>query len=272
MIKREFCSAEGAKAVGFSHGDFGFVVKPFDNPAGELLARAEIVEQQLAMGTHGAGKLLHRLNSRAHGLRAPLIEELAGPDGRVVIPEALERFLQQVRPDTREVVAHQVTQFKALPVGQVLRAFEQAPARMLEQRLVALLRHAARLGGSHIIEREVHLGDDVEAVPDIERGGAVLLDELQVGLPHIRADELDLLTEFFADESKNLREALLGALLADPQQPLATGFDLIDERQILMAAAILELVHADSTDLIEATVLQAPLHDILDGVEDLLPG
>ena len=44
MIEREFQDAEGAKAIGSSHGDFGFVVEPFDDTAGELLFCLEVVE------------------------------------------------------------------------------------------------------------------------------------------------------------------------------------------------------------------------------------
>ena len=49
MIEGEFENAEGAEAVGFSHGDFGFVVQALDDAAGKLLLRAEIVEDELAM-------------------------------------------------------------------------------------------------------------------------------------------------------------------------------------------------------------------------------
>ena len=44
MIEGEFKDTEGAKAIGSSHGDFGFVVQPLDYAAGELFASTEIVE------------------------------------------------------------------------------------------------------------------------------------------------------------------------------------------------------------------------------------
>src|SRR5690606_9256091 len=138
MIEREFCGPEGSKAVGFSHTDFGFVVEPFDNAAGELLAGPEVIEQEFAMVAHGTSELLHRRDSRAHGLGAPLIEELSGPSRRIVLPELLELLLEQVGAHALQVVAHQLAELQALPVGGVLGALEQAPSRSLEQRLVAL--------------------------------------------------------------------------------------------------------------------------------------
>ena len=80
-MKREFQDAEGAKAIGSSHGDFGFVVEPFDDAAGELLLGFEVVEQQGAMSAQGAGDFLHGLDAGAHGLIAPEIQEVAGPGG-----------------------------------------------------------------------------------------------------------------------------------------------------------------------------------------------
>ncbi|MDT0497721.1 hypothetical protein RM530_10140 [Algiphilus sp. W345] len=61
----------------------------------------------------------------------------------------------------------------------------------LEHRLIAIAGHAPGLGGAHIVDGQIHLGDDVEAVGDIQRPGAVLGDQLEAGLPHVRADELD---------------------------------------------------------------------------------
>ncbi|MDT0497722.1 hypothetical protein RM530_10145 [Algiphilus sp. W345] len=81
MIEDDFGGSEGGETAGFSHGDFAFVVEAFGNPAGELFSGTEIVEQQLAVSTQGADEFLHGLDARAHGLGAPLIEELAGPGG-----------------------------------------------------------------------------------------------------------------------------------------------------------------------------------------------
>ena len=51
MLKSKFEDSEGPEAVRSSHGDLGFVVEPFDNTAGELLMRLEVIEDELAMLT-----------------------------------------------------------------------------------------------------------------------------------------------------------------------------------------------------------------------------
>ena len=79
MIKSQFRDFEGAKARGFSHSDFGLVVQPLDDNAGERLAGAEIVEQEFAKRAQGAGEFLQWIDARAQHLGAPLVQELAGP-------------------------------------------------------------------------------------------------------------------------------------------------------------------------------------------------
>ena len=63
VIQGEFSDSEGAKALGFFHGHFDFVVQALDNATGELLFRAEVVEDQFAVAAQGLGHLLHRLNA-----------------------------------------------------------------------------------------------------------------------------------------------------------------------------------------------------------------
>ncbi len=98
----------GWEAVGFFHGDFGLVVQPLYHATGNELLIPEIVEDQLPVLTEGACGLLHWLDAGPHRLATPLIEELAGPGGRVVAPELLEGFLAKVSPDGFQVVAEQI--------------------------------------------------------------------------------------------------------------------------------------------------------------------
>jgi hypothetical protein len=69
---------------------------PLRDAAGEQFLGAEIVQDEFAMIAERAGDFLHGLNAGAHSLAAPLIEELPRLSRRVVFPELLERFLEQV--------------------------------------------------------------------------------------------------------------------------------------------------------------------------------
>jgi hypothetical protein len=52
---------------------------------------------------------------------------------------------------------------------QVLFAFEQQPARLLEHRHAALACHAARFSGADFVKRLVHFRHDVKTIEDVKR-------------------------------------------------------------------------------------------------------
>jgi hypothetical protein len=70
-----------------------------------------------------AGDLLHGYGG-AHGLTAPLVEELAGPRGRVVILELLKNLFEEVSSDGLQVLGEQIAETKALFVCEVLFPLE----------------------------------------------------------------------------------------------------------------------------------------------------
>jgi len=84
-----------------------------------------------------AGDLLHRFDARAHGLKAPEIQEHAGPGRGVVFPELLKIFFEEVGSDDLEVVAQQIAQADLLLRSEILLALQQTPTRFL-QRLIAI--------------------------------------------------------------------------------------------------------------------------------------
>ena len=69
VTQRELGDPEHPIAVRFSRCHFGFVVQALDDAAGELLLDPEIVEHELPVRTHRAGKLLHRIDARERWLR-----------------------------------------------------------------------------------------------------------------------------------------------------------------------------------------------------------
>ncbi|SAL08109.1 hypothetical protein AWB81_08603 [Caballeronia arationis] len=97
------------------------------------------------------------------------------------------------------------------------------------------------------------------------------LDHLEVGLPHVRTHEFDLLTQFLSDHGKELRKAFLRTLLSDPEQSRAPGLDLVDKREVFVSFPILDLIDAKGADRSEFPVIQSPLDDPFHGIEDFLP-
>ena len=103
----------------------------------------------------------------------------------------LKGFLQKVGADGLEIVAKEIAQPEVLVGAKVLTATEQQPAGFPEDRGAALTSHAAGFLGTDVVQCLVHIGDDVKAVEDMQRLGAVFMDQLQIGFPHVGTDEYD---------------------------------------------------------------------------------
>ena len=84
---------------------------------------------------------------------------------------------------------------------------------------------------------------------------AFLADHVQVRLPHIRTDELDLRSKLVADNGEEALEGFDGAFLADPEQAGEPLVDLVDQGQVLMAFGVLDFVYTDGADRLQGAML-----------------
>ncbi len=127
---------------------------------------------------------------------------------------------------------------------------------------------------------------EVKTVENRYRGGEPLADNVEVGFPDIRADDGNLVEEtgrlllaagfllapvLLLPFGKAVVQGLLRPLLAHPQQAAAVGVDLVQQRQIMRPLTILDFIHAEGRDLVEAAMSEPIVHDVLDGVVDLVP-
>ncbi len=112
----------------------------------------------------------------------------------------------------------------------------------------------------------------MEAVEDVQRLGAFLADHIQIGLPHVGTDKLNLRSELLADDGKETLERFDGAFLANPEQAGHSRVDLVDQRQVFVAFGVLDFIHADGADRFQRAVLQTPANHIFDRVAHLVPG
>ena len=116
------------------------------------------------------------------------------------------------------------------------------------------------------------MAHDVEAVEHVHRLPGALGDHLQVGLPHVRADEVQRGAACGAEPVEEALQRLGPTVASDPQQTLAMAVDLIDQGQVALPAAARELVHADGLDVREVAVREAPLDGHAHGPIDGVPG
>ena len=184
----------------------------------------------------------------------------------------LKGFLEKVGPDSLEVVAQEIAQPEVLVGAETLATSEQQPAGFPEYRSTALTLHAAGLLRTDVVQSLVHVGDDVEAVKDMQRLGAVFADEFQIGFPHVGADEDDFGNDVLAHSGEESLEGFDGSFFAYPEKAGHAQIDLVDQGEVFVPFGILNFIDADSVDLAERSVFQTPGDDMFDRVEDLVPG
>jgi hypothetical protein len=129
------------------------------------------------------------------------------------------------------------------------------PAHVLElpEFVFALGSQAGSLRPAHLVHGLVHVLGDMEAIQHMQRLSRFGGKNVEIGLPHIAADEAQPLDHRRPKRLQALPECLLRASLADPQQPPATGVDLIDQGQevvCLHLMAPVNLVHTDRLDAV----------------------
>src|SRR5258708_6824228 len=142
----------------------------------------------------------------------------------------------------------------------------------LENWGAAVALHAVGCLGTDVVECLVHIGDDVEAVEDMQGLGAVFADELQIGFPHVGADEYDFGNYVLAHSGEESLEGFDGSLLAYPEKAGNAQIDLVDEGEVFVTFGVLDFVDSDGVNLAEHPVLQTPGDHVLNRVEDLVPG
>jgi len=265
MIKSDFASVFRAKSIAAFQRQFHFGVETLDDSAGILLGGLEIVEKKTSVGLEGAGNFLERIQARAGDLFTPCVKEFSGPSRRAIRPEVSEGFDQKKGPQGAQSRALNFSHAAALPLGPVASSFQERPAHFFEQGFEAGLDTRTGFLASDFIDCVIEFFDDVEGVEDLKCVGQVSGGRLDVGLPHVRADEADALAELGAENLEEEVEGLLGAVGADPQEPLAVVVDLIDQRPELVLLAHMDLVHTESLDAGKIAVLDAVFHDPFDG-------
>ena len=138
MIQGNFQHVKGPESVGTSGDHLGFVVESLHAAEGNLAFGQEPVEQEFPVSAQHPGHLLHRWETGAHGPCAPVVEEPARPNRRVILPEPLEILLEQVSPDSLEVAGEQILQLVHLVISEVLWSFQQTPTATGQHRFFLL--------------------------------------------------------------------------------------------------------------------------------------
>jgi len=218
-----------------------------------------------------ADEFLHGFESAAHDSGAPLVQEPSSPPRAVVLPEGVEGFLEEVGPGGSEIIAHDVGEFIELAVGEIFQALEETVAGVFEQRFVTLLVEGFDFIAADLVDGFAELFDDVKAIEDVEGFWKLFLDDLEVGLPHVGADGLDLGAPVLAEVVKEAQEGFDSASIDDAEQASLAFIDLVDEGHVVVAFAVGDFVDSEGLDALEIPVFEAESDDPGDRAKDDVP-
>ena len=198
----------GSESIGFSGSQFRFVVETLNDATGELAFGAKPVQQQRSVPPQLTGHFLHGLNLRSHHPATPSVQELARPTGRSIGPEQLKLFLQQVAPHRLQIVAQELRQLRLLFGRQILWPCEQQPAAIGQHRPIAFALQLPRLLSTHLVNRLAQICHDVKPIQNMDRMTGLLGDDLQIRLPHVAADKLQLLCPLLPEPAEEAQQGL----------------------------------------------------------------
>ena len=100
--------------------------------------------------------------------------------------------------------------------------------------------------GPDFIDGFTHFTHNMKSIQDMNRLTGYLGNHLQIGFPHVAANETNPGRSFWAELLKERTQGFLGPLLTDPEQSPTAGINLIDQSQVLRPLAPGNLIEADS--------------------------
>jgi len=166
------------------------------------------------------------------------------------LPEGVEAFLQEVGAGGLEIVLKHLVELEGLVGGEVLRSFQKAVFGLLENGIVSIAVESGGFVLAHLINGLAKLLGDVKAVEHVEGLGQHLGDDVEVWLPHVGAHDLDVLATLLAEVLEEAAQGVGLAVLEHAEQALTALVDLVNQRHVVMALAVGDLIDAESLDVV----------------------
>ncbi len=232
--------------------------------------RAHVRDDAVEVRADGLGEATERCELRPGGPPDPFAEFAARDMDLLAVEDRGERLLEQVGADQAPVGPGQRRQLADLEVPEVPRTLEQRPAGALPRLAGGARRRGVDLGAPHLVERVLGEALDVEPVEHDLRLGRGLGHGLDVRGGHVDGHGFELGDAGRAELGEQGRERRGILALVSPHDPTRDVID--DDRDVLVVAAVRELVDPDVRQPVEQVARRAPCPDPLDEVADGRPG
>lgn len=246
MKQRKFNALRRLEALRFSRGQFRLSIKPLDKSRRDTADGEEPVDDRRSMSLEAFWRFFHQRTPTVEGFGAPRLQELARPVRGGVVREALEFVAEQKRAGALKGILKHLGTPAALFFCDVFIPLEQAPARLRERWLEFIAVQLGALWALHLTHCHV-VPRDVDAVERVQSLPIPFRDHVEPRLPYIAAREVESQSDIIGSCLEKSLQTLLGALIRDPGQSLVAA-DLVDDGEVGVATAPLDLIDADRLD------------------------
>jgi hypothetical protein len=171
--------AEGAP---LNHPDL--IVEPFHKSQGDFIVRMTVADDPLPMLLHHLGEFQIRRHAAPFELGLPVLEELTGPRGILVIPELSEFFFEQIRLADALVGFQQ--QGQRAPSLQIeIRLMRQERVALALDKAPVLLGHSPVLPAPDLIQGIAEMPHHMELVENHPSLRSVSFQRVSERRPHV---------------------------------------------------------------------------------------
>jgi len=213
VIKCSDISGWGAESITAVADDFGFVVESLDDTVGD--GEVEEVEDVGFVSAQHPGEIAEWFESGMSGPPEPFIEEPFGVFGGYAFPEFPEGLFEEPGAMAAQVEFFEVAKPGSLLVGEVFRILEPDEFGSFEKIGVGLFQPDSLLAAD-LIDSPEEVLDDVKAVEHQRCLGKILVDHIDIGLPHVAADPDYPLSQPFPVLFEKRTECFLSATRTRP--------------------------------------------------------
>ena len=260
----------GVKAEGAAGDGADLAVESFGASVGE--AGSNVLEDAAQVTFNRACRAGEMVESARLRAANPLEQHVAGHVDLPAIEDLGERLLEDVSAEDRLVGFLKLLEGLVLGIGEIPRALEQGPARVLEGLLVLFGRGRPNLVTARLVQRILDQALHVEAIEHEPSVRDLVLDDTDVGLRHVDRHALDRRAPLGPQLIEEGLQSLGVLSLRRPDHYTSLVVD--DDGDVLVVAPVAELVNADVLQPVEAISgrLECTIDDPTDDPADSPPG
>ena len=247
------------------------IVESFHKTEGHFVIRTTVTDDTLPMALDHFGELLVRFEAAPFELLLPVLKELLGPGGILIIPKLPEGFFEHVGFTQALVGLEQQSQ--GAPAVHVEIGF------MRQKRIALPFDETLILGGypgvfpaSNLVEGVRQVLEDMELVKDDFGLWSVALQRVPERFPHVHDRQAQGAVPPGSHSVEEPVHILFGAaqLLAHPDRPLL--IQIGDHNGVTMALADRDFIDADGSQMLLRQVVCPEVSHIADvHTPDLVP-